>query len=90
MKENIWNDYKLNSEGLVQCRDGTQEPPKNCCLCETCRKHPNGPLYAEERYSLGIYAGKYCDEGWKKSGYRDEGPEGFDPSYAGECYEDDY
>jgi hypothetical protein len=42
---------------------------------------------AEERYSLGIYAGRYCDACWRKSGYRTEGPEGFDPLDAGESYE---
>ena len=42
------------------------------------------------RYSLGIYAGRYCDEHWASSGYRKEGREGFDPSYAGERYDDDY
>lgn len=39
------------------------------------------------RYSLGIYAGRYCDDCWVSSGYRDEGPEGFDPMDAGETYE---
>lgn len=40
----------------------------------------------EDRYSLGIYAGHYCDAAWEKSGYRKEGPEGFDPLDAGEEY----
>ena len=45
----------------------------------------------EERYSFGIYAGRYCsDKCWKESGYRDEGPEGFDPDYAGERLDDEY
>ena len=44
---------------------------------------------AEPRYSLGIYAGRWCDEHWATAGYRKEGPEGFDPSYAGEHYEED-
>lgn len=44
---------------------------------------------AEVRYSLGIYAGVWCDACWKKSGYRDEGPSGFDPLDAGEAYEED-
>jgi len=42
---------------------------------------------ASERYSLGIFAGLYCDECWRSSGYRDIGPEGFDPLDAGEEYE---
>ncbi len=45
----------------------------------------------EERYSLGIYAGRYHDNCWSKSGYRKEGREGFDPADAGEAYEaEDY
>jgi len=48
--------------------------------------HPQAGI--EERYSLGLYAGRYCDPCWKESGYRDEGPEGFDPTYAGESYEE--
>lgn len=52
-----------------------------CCRCE--RKG------AEERYSLGIYAGRYCDQCWKESGYRDEPASGFDPMDAGEAYESD-
>ena len=43
----------------------------------------------EERYSLGIYAGRYCDEHWKTSGYRKEGRSGFDQADAGEQYEAD-
>lgn len=42
-----------------------------------------------ERYSLGIYAGLFCDVCWNVAGYRKEGPEGFDPLYAGETYKDD-
>jgi hypothetical protein len=41
----------------------------------------------DERYSLGLYAGRYHDDCWKRSGFRDEGPEGFDPADAGESYE---
>ena len=46
---------------------------------------------AIEQYSLGIYAGRYCEKCWEISGYRKEGREGFDPMDAGEHYEpDDY
>jgi hypothetical protein len=56
-------------------------------MCSTCGKEEE---YMEERYSLGIYAGRYCsDECWKKSGYRDEGVEGFDADYAGEHYDEE-
>jgi len=50
-----------------------------------------GSENAEERYSLGIYAGIWCTPCWKTSGYRDEPASGFDPLDAGEAYgEDDY
>jgi hypothetical protein len=51
-------------------------------LCSKC-----GSVEAEQRYSLGLYAGKYCEPCWDKSGYRKEGKEGFDPMDAGESYE---
>lgn len=41
-----------------------------------------------ERFSLGITAGYWCDKGWKSSGYRKEGPEGFDYLDAGEYYDE--
>lgn len=44
-----------------------------------------------EQFSLGIFAGYWHDECFKESGYRQEGPEGFDPMDAGEHYEpEDY
>jgi hypothetical protein len=50
-----------------------------------------GSRDASERQSLGIYAGVWCDRCWEESGYRKEGPEGFDPLDAGEAYgPDDY
>jgi hypothetical protein len=41
----------------------------------------------EERFSIGITAGYWCDEGWDKSGYRKEGREGYDYLDAGEHYD---
>ena len=43
-----------------------------------------------ERYSLGIYAGRWCGKCWEDSGYRKEGRSGFDPMDAGERYEPDW
>jgi len=43
----------------------------------------------EERFSLGIYAGRYCNGHWKTSGYRDEPAGAFDPADAGETYGDE-
>lgn len=44
---------------------------------------------AYEQYSLGIYAGRWCDKHWETSGYRKEGASGFDPADCGETYEPD-
>lgn len=43
----------------------------------------------QERFSLGIYAGTYCDKCWDESGYRKEGREGYDFLDAGEYYEEE-
>lgn len=74
------------------------------CTCEACWGHGSraatwyelgcpcgdcGSQGAEERYSLGIYAGRYCPKCWCESGYRDEPASAFDPAYAGETYEEE-
>ncbi len=51
------------------------------CPCSKCEKKG-----AEERYSLGVYAGRYCAKCWKASGYRDEPASGFSRDDAGEFY----
>lgn len=73
-------DYERLSEGDDYC----ESKP-------ICNKQDEGPCKGDvdTRYSLGIYAGKYCDGHWETSGYRKEGREGFDPMDAGECYEED-
>jgi hypothetical protein len=48
----------------------------------------NEPLDGYSRYSLGIYAGRYCDDCWDASGYRKEGAEGYDYMDAGEHYDE--
>lgn len=73
----------------VTLRDGTHCEERYACRCEECSKHPDGPLFAEDRYSLGIYAGRMCDRAWDKSGYKKGGYEEFNPSYAGETYWED-
>ena len=85
-------DRRLRMDYVI-VEGGYEVPEKDVCHhCEELRKAVGQlPKEAEERYSFGIYAGKYCDTCWKKSGYKDEGPEGFDPAYAGECLEaEDY
>lgn len=65
-----------------------------CHHCEEERlKAGKLPLEAEERFSFGVYAGKYCDRCWSQSGYRDVEDEDtkFDPLDAGEVLEpEDY
>lgn len=65
---------------------------KPCCRCaDNNRKNSRGEMIeGRARYSLGIYAGRYCDNCWDESGYRKEGPEGYDYMDAGEYYDSDY
>ena len=72
----------LNVEGLCQaCFDYRRSL---LCRGDGCTEE------GEERFSLGITAGPWCGPCWDKAPYRKEGAEGFDPDYAGECYEEDY
>lgn len=50
-------------------------------VCRHCLDE-RAPQQAETQYSMGIYAGKYCDECWEVSGYRKDAD--FDPTDAGE------
>ena len=54
---------------------------RKCCKCKE---------EGFDRFSMGLPAGRYCDPHWESSGYIKEGAEAFDPSYAGERYDDDY
>ena len=68
-------------------------PDRNCCghCREQCEAEDRDYEFAEERYSFGIYAGRYCDSCWLESGYRDatDPTAEFDPYYAGERLEED-
>jgi hypothetical protein len=66
---------------LILTTDGAEVDRRSVCRCGR-----EGWM----RYSLGLPAGRKCDDCWDKSGYRKEGREGFDPTYAGERYDDDY
>lgn len=66
-------------------------------VCHHCleERTAKGEFYRENetRYSFGAYAGRYCDDCWKTSGYRDADDDTavFDPMDAGEVmYEDEY
>ena len=66
-------------------------------VCHHCSeiRASTGKFYREneQRYSFGGYAGRYCDDCWKVSWYRDADDDTavFDPMDAGEVmYEDEY
>lgn len=61
--------------------------PDSQWTCNGCGAGEHEIDTIDERYSLGIYAGRWCDPCWDQSGYRKEGPEEFDPMDAGESYE---
>ncbi len=49
------------------------------CPCSRCQRKG-----AVERYSLGVYAGRWCNECWRASGYRDAPASAFSEADAGE------
>ena len=73
--------------GYVEYDDEGRKTGRDICTgarSEGCGKEAN------TQYSLGLYAGLYCEECWKDAPYRKDGAEGFDPTYAGERYDDEY
>lgn len=52
-------------------------------FCRKCADQGIGQP-AEERHSMGVYAGMYCDECWSKDGRNHDRQ--FDPLDAGEHY----
>jgi DNA-directed RNA polymerase subunit RPC12/RpoP len=66
---------------------GTWQSHSNSWLC--CGRDCNE--IGQERTSLGLYAGHWCDHHYATAfPYRKAEANGFDPSYAGERYDDDY
>ena len=59
-------------------------------FCRSCAdKIGNESVPAEERFSMSIYAGMYCDKCWENDGLNHDRQ--FDPMDAGEhCDESDY
>lgn len=54
--------------------------------CNGCKKFFD---YVPEQYSMGIFAGFYCDGPcWDNAPFRKGGKELFDPAYAGENYDE--
>jgi hypothetical protein len=64
--------------------------------CSRCFGEGRDNVEGYERYSMGVYAGRYCDHCWHKHvgpGYRDyqDPTVKFDPADAGEALEpEDY
>ena len=56
-----------------------------CGITNTTITH--GDVAVEERFSLDIYAGRWCLPCWLESGYRRSDQAGFNPLDAGESYE---
>ena len=68
------NHKRTDENGLDWYSDGTYEMSHRdtCHHCSEERESQGKPFrFGDEQYSFGIYAGRYCEECWKKSGYRD-------------------
>jgi hypothetical protein len=66
-------EKEIDEAGFVKVEGGFWVHEK--CVCDHCldRRLAVGklPIENDERFSFGHYAGRYCDECWKSSGYRD-------------------
>ena len=56
-------------------------------FCRRCADKNMG-VPADERFSMGVYAGMYCDSCWRVDGRNHDRQ--FDPMDAGESYEESY
>lgn len=86
------NNKRTNDVGVTEYFDGEYWMHENS-VCQHCINDQTGHYrFAEPRNSFGCYAGRYCDECWKHSGFRDAtDPDAvFDPMDAGESLEPDY
>jgi len=81
-----WSEY-FDGEHWISERDV-------CHRCEEQQEAAGKPYrWADERYSFGVYAGRYCESCWSDSGYRDAtDPEAkWSPADCGEVMEpEDY
>ena len=88
--------YKRTTKNGIEYSDGEYwfDEPNVCRHCMDQREADGEPYrWAQLRTSFGIYAGRYCDECWPKSGFRDadDPTVSFDPVDAGEALEaEDY
>ena len=87
------NEYHRENDDVLEFFDGFGWFSERN-LCHQCRgERESAPLpfrWADEHYSFGIYAGRYCRECWLKSGFRDapDSAARFDPADAGESLEE--
>lgn len=86
---------RVNEHGDTEYSDGQYWfGERNVCRhCFDERQAKGLPFrFADEQYSFGCYAGRYCDECWLQSGYRDAtDPDAeFSEADAGERIEADY
>ena len=86
------NPFKRETAAGTEYSDGSLWfDERNCCHhCQEQREAEGRPFaWAEERYSFGIYAGRWCDGCWPQSGFRDATDPNaeFSELDAGECLE---
>lgn len=86
---------RATPEGDTEYNDGdTWFSERHVCHhCQEEREARGLPYrWADEYYSFGVYAGRYCYRCWPKSGFRDAADPGavFDPADAGERIDADY
>ena len=87
------NEYQRENDDVLEFFDGFGWfSERNLChQCRAERESDDLPFrWAAEQYSFGIYAGRYCRECWRKSGFRDatDSDARFDPADAGERLEE--
>jgi hypothetical protein len=86
---------RTNDRGDTEYTDGDTwfDERQVCQHCRDEREATGKPYrWADERYSFGCYAGRYCDKCWPTSGYRDAThPDAeFSEADAGERIDADY
>ena len=90
----LLNQKEENGETLYHDGECWMSARNTCQHCLEERAAVSMPFrWADERYSFGVYAGRWCDQCWPNSGYRDatDPDAAFDRADAGEAYwEDEY
>ena len=89
------SDFKRDGKNGPEYNDGEAwfDERYVCRHClEQCEAAGKPYRWADEQFSFGCYAGRYCSECWPKSGYRDAtNPDAeFSELDAGERIDADY